>query len=218
VIKFGDSVELCGGTHVKATGEIGFFKLISESSTAAGIRRIEGITAFEAEKFINSKLHTLDSVTELMKSNKDIFDDIKKLIDEKAELSKQLEKFEKETQKILKQSLIESVREINGVNVIIQKVSLGNASALKDIAFQLKGEIDNLFLALGAEVGGKANVVVMISDSLVKEQGLHAGNIIREISKEIQGAGGGQPFFATAGGKKPDGIQNALDKAREFIL
>jgi len=217
VIKFDDSVELCGGTHVKATGEIGFFKLTSESSIAAGIRRIEAITALEAEKFVNSKLHLLDSISELMKSNKNIFEDVKKLIDEKAALGKQIEKFAKEAQGILKHSLKESVHEINGMNVIIQKIDLPNAGAVKDVAFQLKGELDNLFLVLGAELDGKANLTVMISDNLVKEQGLHAGNIIRDIAKEIQGGGGGQPFFATAGGKNPAGIQNALDKARDYL-
>ncbi len=217
VIKFNESVELCGGTHVKATGEIGFCKITSESSIAAGIRRIEAITAVEAEKYINSQLNVLNSITDLMKSNKSIFEDVKKMLDEKDSLVKQVDKFTKEAQSIIKNSLKESVHEVNGVNVIIQKINIGKAAALKDIAFQLKGEIDNLFLALGSEVDGKANIAVMISDSLVKEQGLHAGNIIRDISKEIQGGGGGQPFFATAGGKNPEGIQNALDKAREYL-
>ena len=217
VIKFGDSVELCGGTHVKATGQIGFFKITSESSVAAGIRRIEGITAYEAEKHINTQLHLLKNITGLMKSNKNIFTDIESLIDERNTLTKQVDNFAKGALKIVKTSLKESVREENGMNVIIKKIEVGKADALKDIAFQLKGEIDNLFMVLGTELDGKANIAIIISDNLVKERDLNAGKIIREIAKEIQGGGGGQPFFATAGGKNPDGIQNALDKAKEFI-
>ncbi len=217
VIKFGDSIELCGGTHVKATGQIGICKIISESSVAAGIRRIEAITAYEAEKHINTQLHLLKNITGLMKSNKTIFTDIKNLINERNSLTKQVEDFAKETLKIIKNSLKESVREDNGINVIIEKIDVGKADALKDIAFQLKGEVENLFMVLGAELEGKASIAIMISDNLVKERDMHAGKIIREIAKEIQGGGGGQPFFATAGGKNPDGIQNALDKAKEFL-
>jgi len=217
VIQFGESVELCGGTHVKATGEIGFFKIKTESSIAAGIRRIEAITAFEAEKFINKQLYTLNAIAELVKSNKDLIEDIKKLIDEKQDLSKQVEKFAKDALVIVKASLKQSVVEINGVNVILQKVDVANANDLKDLAFQLKGEIDNLFLVLGAEIEGKAAIAVMISDQLIKEKGLNAGNIIREIAKEVQGGGGGQSFFATAGGKNPAGIEAALTKAKNFI-
>jgi len=217
VIKFGDSVELCGGTHVKATGQLGFFKIVSESSVAAGIRRVEAITAFEAEKYINTHLGLLKKITSLLKSNKDIFTDVQNLVDEKNQLTKQLDTFAKDAQKIIKSSLKELIREENGMNVIIEKIDIAKAEGLKDIAFQLKGEVENLFLVLGAEIEGKANLAIMISDNLVKEKGLHAGNIIRDIAKEIQGGGGGQPFFATAGGKKPEGIQDALDKAKEYL-
>jgi alanyl-tRNA synthetase len=217
VIRFGKSVELCGGTHVKATGQIGFFKIISESSVASGVRRIEALTAFEAEKYINTHFHLLKNITSLLKSNKNIFNDIENLIDERNVLTKQVEKFAKETLKIVKSSLKESIREEDGVNIIIEKVDVVSMNSLKDIAYQLKGEIDNLFMALGVEIDGKANLVVMISDNIVKERKLNAGNIIKEISKEIRGGGGGQPFFATAGGKNPEGIQNALDKAKDFI-
>ncbi len=217
VIKFGDSVELCGGTHVKATGQIGLCKIISESSVAAGIRRIEAITAYEAEKYVNKQLHLLKNITGLMKSNQNIFTDIENLINEKNTLTKQVENFVKDTLKIIKNSLKESVRNENGINIIIEKIDVGKTDALKDIAFQLKGEIDNLFMVLGAELDGKANIAIMISDNLVKERDLNAGKIIRDIAKEIQGGGGGQPFFATAGGKNPNGIQNALDKAKEYL-
>ena len=152
-----------------------------------------------------------------MKSNKSIFNDIESLIEEKNSLTKQVEDFTKGALKIIKTALKESVKKEDGINIIIKKVDVGKADALKDIAFQLKGEIDNLFMVLGAEIDGKANIAVMISDSLVKERDLNAGKIIRDIAKEIQGGGGGQAFFATAGGKNPKGIQNALDKAKGFI-
>jgi alanyl-tRNA synthetase len=202
---------------VKATGQLGFFKIISESSVAAGIRRIEAITAYEAEKYINTHIGLLKKITSLLKSNKDIFTDVQSLVNEKNQLTKQLDAFAKDAQKIIKSSLKDSIRNENGINIIIEKIEIASAEGLKDIAFQLKGEIDNLFLVLGAEIDGKASLAIMISDNLVKERGLHAGNIIRDIAKEIQGGGGGQPFFATAGGKKPGGIQDALIKAKEYL-
>ena len=218
VIKFGDSVELCGGTHVKATGEIGLFKIKSESSIAAGIRRIEAITAEEAEKYINTQLHILESIKELMKGSKNVVSDIVKMMEDKQELTKKIEEFAKEGLKIVKSSLKESAVNENGTTVIIQKIDLDDAAKIKDLAFQLKGEIDNLFMVLGAEINGKASLTVMISDNLVADRGLHAGNIIRDIAKEVQGGGGGQPFYATAGGKNPAGLQNALDKAKTYII
>ncbi len=217
VIKFGDSVELCGGTHVKATGQIGLFKIKSESSTAAGIRRIEAITAAEAEKFVNKQLDTLNQVVELMKSNKSLVADIEALIQDKQVLAKKVEAFGKDALKIVKNNLKNSIREVNGMQVIIEKIEIEDAGNIKDLAFQLKGEVDNLFMVVGAEIEGKANLTIMLSDNLVKEKGLHAGNMIRDIAKEIQGGGGGQPFFASAGGKNPAGIGNALDKAKEYL-
>ncbi|PKP09434.1 MAG: alanine--tRNA ligase [Bacteroidetes bacterium HGW-Bacteroidetes-4] len=217
VIKFGDSVELCAGTHVNATGQIGLFKITSESSIAAGIRRIEAVSAYEAEKYVNSRLNTLQGITELVKSNKNLLADIEKLIADNQHLAKKVDQFSKDAAKIVKAALKDSVKEINGFNTIFAKVEVVSAADLKDIAFQLKGELDNLFLVLGAEVDGKANLAVMISDNLVNQRNLNAGNIIREISKEIQGGGGGQAFFATAGGKNPEGIDAAIEKAKTFI-
>ncbi len=217
VISFGDSVELCGGTHVKATGQIGFFRITSESSIAAGIRRIEAVTAFEAEKYVNSRLQILQGISELFNSNKNLLSDVDTLIKDKQELSKQLEQFSKDAAKVVKNSLKETVVPIHGVNTIITTIKLNSSSLIKEIAYQLKGEIDNLFLVLGCEIEGKASLTVMISDNLVTEKGLNANEIIREIAKSIDGSGGGQPFFATAGGKKPDGLTAALDKAKTFI-
>ncbi len=217
VVKFGDSVEFCGGTHVRATGEIGYFIITAESATAAGIRRIEALTSMNAEKYINKQMDVLDDVKSLFKNPKNLHQSVSALIDENAKLKKQIEVFQKEKSKGLKTDLIKNLKEINGINVIVSEVPVDSAQTLKDIAFQLKGEVENLFLVLGSKINGKANLAVMISDNLVKDKGLHAGNIIREIAKEIQGGGGGQPFFATAGGKNPNGIKNALDKALNFI-
>ena len=217
VIKFDDSIELCGGTHVNATGEIGFFKIISESAIAAGIRRIEAVTSEESEKYIYGKLQLLEDIHSLYKSSKNIKQTIESAIEENKDLKKAVENFEKEAIKIMKKHLKSSVKEINGINVLAEKVEVRNAGQLKDMAFQLKGEIDNLFFIAGADIIGKANLTLIISDNLVKEKGLNAGQIIREISKEIKGGGGGQAHFASAGGTDPSGIEKAIKKALEFV-
>ena len=217
VIKFGDSVELCGGTHVQATGEIGYFMITSEAAIAAGIRRIEAVTSLNSEKHIKSELEMLDGIKSLFKNQKNLQQSVQSLIDENSKLNKLIEGFQKEKAKGLKSELLKKSTEINGINVITELIEVDSAQSIKDIAFQLKGEMDNLFLVLGSKINDKANIAVMISDNLVKEKDLHAGKIIKEISKEIQGGGGGQAFFATAGGKNPDGIKNAIEKALEFV-
>ncbi len=217
VVKFGDSVEFCGGTHVQATGEIGYFVITVETASAAGIRRIEALTSMNAEKYISNQLDLLEDVKSLFKNPKNLHQSVMNLMDENTKLKKQIEAFQKEKAKSLKAGLLNKIENKNGINVIISKIQADNAQTLKDIAFQLKGELDNLFLVLGSKIGDKANLAVMISDNLVKEKNLHAGNIVREIAKEIQGGGGGQAFFATAGGKNPEGIENALQKAYNYI-
>ncbi|MCD4794799.1 MAG: alanine--tRNA ligase [Bacteroidales bacterium] len=218
VIKFDDSIELCGGTHVSATGEIGFFKIISESAIAAGIRRIEAVSSVESEKFIYNRLQLLDDIHSLYKSSKNLKQTIETAIEENKELKKVVENFEKQAIKLLKKHLKGVVREINGVNVLAERIDVRNAGQLKDIAFQLKGEIDNLFFVAGAEIDGKANLIIIISDNIVKDNKLDAGQIIREISKEIKGGGGGQAHFATAGGSDVSGIKRALEKAVGFLV
>ncbi len=217
VIKFGNSIELCGGTHVSATGEIGLFKLISETGVAAGIRRIEAVTSVEAEKYINKELEELNNVRALFKNSKNLPKLVEKLIDDNKNLQKTIEKYEFEKIIIVKNFIKKNGEDIKGIHFISEQVEVANAGQLKDIAFQLKSEIDNLFMVVGAELNGKANLAVIISDNLVKEKGMNAGQIIREIAKEIQGGGGGQAGFASAGGKNPAGIKNALKKAKEFI-
>ncbi len=217
VIKFGKSVELCGGTHVEATGQIGLFKIVSESAIAAGVRRIEAITGKRAEKYVNDQINTLKNIRETVKGSKDILASVMNLLKENSELSKKIEAFGRERLKILKANLKSKVLAENGVNIIADQVDVDNAAMLKDLAFQLKNEIDNLFLVLGADIDGKPNLTVMISENLVADKGLNAGQIVREAGREIKGGGGGQAFFATAGGKDVSGIQAAIEKALSFI-
>jgi alanyl-tRNA synthetase len=218
VIKFGDSVEFCGGTHVPATGQIGYFVITSESAVSAGVRRIEAITADEAEAFINSRMEELSEVRSLLNNTKDLKKSVVELLDENGRLQKQIDGYAKQAAAAAKNELKQKIQSVNGISVIAEKVTLDSAQSLKDLSFQLKGEIENLFLALGAEIDGKPLLSVMISDSLVKENGLHAGQIVREAAKEMKGGGGGQPFYATAGGRDVDGIDAAIQKAKSFVL
>jgi alanyl-tRNA synthetase len=217
VVKFGDSIELCGGTHVKASGQIGIIKIVSESAIAAGIRRIEAVTSIKAEKLVNQNFAEMKQIKQLFNNPKNIVSNIEKLIVENKSLQKQLEAHAKDKVKITKDSLIKNITETNGINVICEKIEVDSATSVKDLAFQLKTQIDNLFLVIGAEINGKPNLTVMISENLVKEKNLNAGQIVRELAKEIQGGGGGQAFFANAGGKKVDGINDAISKAFEII-
>jgi len=218
VIRFDDSVELCGGTHVHHTGQIGFFKIMSESSIAAGIRRIEAITGEKVVEYVFSQIQELAEVKSLLKNQKNAAEGVRALIEEVNTLNKKVEELIAEQAQVIKKNLIQQKENINGINFIAAKIELNSASAIKDISYQLKNEVDNLFLALGAEIDGKANLSVMISENLVKEKSWNASVIIREIAKEIQGGGGGQDFYATAGGKNPKGIDNALVKVKEYLV
>jgi alanyl-tRNA synthetase len=219
VITFDDdfSKELCGGTHVKATGSIGFFKIIAESAVAAGVRRIEAITGAAVEQYINEQTQLVQQLKELLKNPKDIAKSIETLLEENNRLKKEIEKSVIEKASGLKTELAQKAEQVNGINFIAQKVALPNAEAIKTLAYQLKDVVTDLFLVLAADIDGKPNLTVMIAENLVKERGLNAGNIIRELAKEVQGGGGGQPFFATAGGKDVTGIDKALEKARSFL-
>jgi len=217
VVKFADSIELCGGTHVQATGQIGFFKIISESAIAAGIRRIEAITGSKFEEYLRNQEKNISSIKSMLNNPQDLVKGLDILISEKSELKKKVDEFEKEKLESIKSDLIRSFEKLGEINLISRKISINSANDLKDISFQLKAQLDNLILILGAEIDGKANLALMISDNLVKEKNLNAGILIRELSKDIEGSGGGQPFFATAGGKNPKGIDNALKKARILI-
>jgi alanyl-tRNA synthetase len=211
------SKELCGGTHVKATGQIGYFKIVSESAVAAGVRRIEAITGIAAETYINEQTKLVQQVKELLKNPKDVAKSIETLLEENTRLKKEIEKSVLEKSSGLKDDLAKKAEIINGVNFIAQRVELPNADAIKNLAYNLKDIVPNLFLVLAADIAGKPNITVMIAENLVKEKGLHAGNIIKELAKEVKGGGGGQPFFATAGGSDVSGIDNALAKAKSFL-
>ena len=227
--KYGDTVrvitfdekfskELCGGTHIKATGHIGYFKIISESAVAAGVRRIEAITGIGAENYINEQSKTVNKLKELLKNPKDISNSVENLIIENSRLKKEVERSTLERSSGLKEELAKRVELINGVNFIAEKVNLPNADAIKNLAYQLKDIVSDLFLVLAADIQGKPSLTVMIAENIVKEKNLHAGNIIKELAKEVKGGGGGQPFFATAGGSDVSGLSHALEKAKTFIL
>ncbi|WP_293914004.1 MULTISPECIES: alanine--tRNA ligase [unclassified Sphingobacterium] len=219
VITFDDkfSKELCGGTHVKATGQIGFFKIISESAVAAGVRRIEAITGTKCAAVIREHFDLVHRLGELLHNPKDFVSTLSKVIDENSALKKEIEKSIIEKSLALKSDLEQKIQQINGVNFLATQVELPNAEALKTLAYALKGAVDNLFLVLGADFEGKPNLTVVVSDQLAKERGLNAGTIVRELAKEINGGGGGQPFFATAGGKNPEGLPAAIAKAKNYI-
>src|SRR6056297_1046915 len=217
VIQFGDSVELCGGTHVSATGKIGLLIVTVETAIAAGIRRIEAITGKKALEMVRKQQHELAAIGTLFNNQKNLAGAVEKLQEEHTQMQKALEEYAKEKAMSVKNDLLKQKEEINGINVIAAKVEVDNAGHLKDLSFQLKNEVDNLFLVLGSAINGKANLSIMISENLVKEKDLHAGNIIREAAKEMKGGGGGQPYFASAGGKDPEGIQNAIDKALTYV-
>jgi alanyl-tRNA synthetase len=210
------SIELCGGTHVPATGKIGFIKILSESSVAAGVRRIEAITAAEAEAYVNDRLAVVNKLNELLKNPKDLVKAVEALNEDKAKLQKQIEEFQVQQTQELKKSLVGKAEKIDSINYIIQKVDIASADAMKQLSFQLKDQLDNLFLVLAAMVDEKPQIAVMISENLVKEKGLNANNIVRDLAKEIQGGGGGQPFYATAGGKDASGLDRVIKKAKEF--
>ena len=216
VIKFGESVELCGGTHVQATGQIGILKIVSESAVAAGIRRIEAVTAARAEKYINDRLSLLQQIKEAIKGSQDVLEGVVSLMSQNQELSKQIENFEREGLKIAKSNLKSQILMESGVNMIAEMIDINNPALIKDLAFQLKSEVDDLFLVLGANVNGKPLLTVMISENIVEEKGLHAGKIVSEAAKEMKGGGGGQPFYATAGGKDLNGLKAAVEKAKSF--
>lgn len=217
MIQFGSSKELCGGTHVKDTFDILIFKIISESSSSAGIRRIEALTGKPAFEFLKNNFDKFNEIKHYFKNVEDPIKSIEKLSLENEQLKKQLEQLIQEKAQNTKILWKNSIQTIGGANFIQAKTELNNA-AVKDIIFQLKSEIENLFIIVGTTSGEKPTLSVGISDSFAKEKSLHAGNIVRELAKEIKGGGGGQPFFATAGGSDFSGIDAALEKAKNFLL
>ncbi len=210
------SIELCGGTHVKATGQIGAFKIVSEGAIAAGIRRIEAISGLKVEEYVNDQLQALKEIKALMKNPKSVQEGVKQLLEENSKLSKASKAYINLQVKDLKNSLKEKAEKINDVHFIGEIVEVSE-SAIKDLSFELGKDIDNLFLVLGTSNSGKVNLTIMISKNLVGKKKLHAGELIKEFAKEIKGGGGGQPFYATAGGGDASGLPKAISKAKEFI-
>jgi len=216
VVEFGKSVELCGGIHVVSTGSIGFVKIISENAIAAGVRRIEAVSGSKAEEYINEKLNIVDEITTMLKSTGNISENVEKLIAENNSLKKTIEKFQAQSANIQLSDLMEKAVIINNIRFISGKID-ADSEVLKKIAYQVRSSSDNTVLVIGSATHEKANILVMVSDNLVKERNINAINIIKEIAGEINGGGGGQSFLATAGGKNPAGIENSLSKAADFL-
>ncbi len=215
VVQFGSSVEFCGGCHVKATGQIGMVRIVSESSIASGVRRIEAITGKAVENYLDKLQDTFTELKNLLNNAPDLIGSIRRSIEENAELKKSVDEFKSQQAQQFKKTLIAKSEEINGVRVISGVIPV-DAQNAKDLAFQLRTQFpEQLLVAIGALQDGKPNLTVSISDDLVKA-GKNAGKIIREAARLIQGGGGGQPHFATAGGKNIDGLQDAVNKVVEL--
>lgn len=216
VVKYGSSVELCGGTHIPATGMIGSLYVIGESSIAAGVRRIEAVTAEGAEQFVYAQQDLIRELRALMNHMPNLAQAMKKSVEENAEMKKQIEDYVREKAMRLKEEIVAKASESNGIKVM-QFVGKANADAMKNVAFQIKAETTDSFVFVAGIIDeNKATIMLMLSDDLVKE-GLHAGKIVKEAAKHIQGGGGGQPHFATAGGKNLDGLSIAVGAVKEAV-
>ena len=214
VVKYGSSVELCGGTHIPATGMIGSLRVIGESSIAAGVRRIEAVTAEGAEQFVYAQQDLIRELRALMNHMPNLAQAMKKSIEENAEMKKQIEDYIREKSMRLKEEIVAKASESNGIKVM-QFVGKANADAMKNVAFQIKAETTDSFVFVAGIIDdNKCTLMLMLSDDLVKE-GLHAGKIVKEAAKHIQGGGGGQPHFATAGGKNMEGLSIAVGAVKE---
>jgi len=215
-VRFGKSIELCGGTHVQNTGDIWHFKIVSESAIASGVRRIEAITNKALKEFYQDNSEDYFEMKRLLNNAKEPVKALQNLQDENTSLKKQIEGLLKDKAKTIKDSLKNELTEINGIRFLAKQLDL-DASGMKDVLFELGNQYDNLFVVLGSEQDGKAVLACYISKALVSDKDLNAGQIVRELGEYIQGGGGGQPFFATAGGKNPSGIPDALAKAQDYL-
>jgi len=215
-VRFGQSIELCGGTHVKNTGDIWHFKIKSEGAVAAGIRRIEAITSDAVKDFYFENNRTLFEIKDALNNAQDPLKAVTSLQEENAKLKKELEQLLKDKAKNLKGELANELEDVNGIQFLSKKVDL-DAAGIKNLSFEMGQNKDNLFLLFGTEQNGKALLSCYISKELVASKNLNAVTIVRELGKYIQGGGGGQPFFATAGGKNPGGIAEALEKAKDYL-
>ncbi len=215
VIQFGDSIELCGGTHVSRTGNIGLFKVRGESSVAAGIRRIEAVTGEVAEDLLFEKVDMLDDLRGMLRNTKNVKRSLEELLLENSSLLGRVEEFQRHRIKEWKTILKDDLREINGMKVAMREVDVAQ-NAIKDMMFQLRSELENAVIIVASK-SDKITLSVAVTDDLVSAKKVHAGNLVREMAKEVKGGGGGQPFFATAGGKDPNGMEKAFAKALEIL-
>jgi alanyl-tRNA synthetase len=209
------SIELCGGTHINATGEIGCFKITSESGIAAGVRRIEAVTAGRAEDFVDAQLDVLKAVKEQFKNQRDVLLAVTNLVEHDKKLQKEVETLQKEKAIQASSELFNTAETLGEIRFIKAKVGT-DVNQAKNLAHKLRGQAENVFVVLALESGGKVNLVVALSDALV-EKGMHAGRIVKEIARPIKGGGGGQPHLATAGGKDASGIEEAFEMARGLL-
>lgn len=217
IIQFGDSIELCGGTHVSATGQIGYFKITGESSISAGVRRIEAVAGHKAEEYVYGQENQIRDLHITLKNPSNLKRSVEMLLEENNTLSRELDQLRKNMIAVEKQTLLNNATVVNGVRVVVANIDPMFASVLKDFAFQLRGAANDVAAVLGVMANGNPQIAVIISEETAKKTGLNASEIIREAAKEIQGGGGGQPFFATAGGKNPAGLDKALAKAGEMV-
>ena len=216
VIQFGSSIELCGGIHVPNSAHIGNFIIKSESSISSGIRRIEAVSSNEADQITYNKIETYDAISKILKTQDNLSDAVEQLVIKNSELQKELDSFNQEKLKKLKSQLISNLDKSNSFSFIEYQSDL-SAEQMKQIAFEIKGELSNFILLLTSNLNNKPIITLMISENLVQSKAWNAGSIIRDLSIEIKGGGGGQPFFATAGGSYADGLKKVIQKAKEIF-
>jgi alanyl-tRNA synthetase len=214
MVRFGESVELCGGTHTSATGNIGMFKILSESAISAGVRRIEAVTGVGAEKVLYAAEDTIRQIEEFFHNSK-IVPAIKRLIESNEALSQEVEQMRREQISAMAEQLSKACPEVDGMQLIARTFERPT-EFVKDLAYNLRAKMPRLVLVAGSVAGGKATLTIMLGDEIVAA-GANASQVVRTAAKEINGGGGGQPFFATAGGKNPEGMQKAIDVAVELI-
>jgi alanyl-tRNA synthetase len=211
------SIELCGGTHVANTSQIGLFKIISEGSVAAGVRRIEAVTANKAEEFYQTKINLLDELNEALKAPKDIKKAVLDLIAERDNLLSVIESFEAKEAEHQAEHILKTIEHKNGINYAMAHIIVTSDKVVKNIAFNMQREVKNLVLVLATNVQGKPGITIITSENIPSERGIDASKMVRELAKEINGGGGGQPFYATAGGKNTEGLDSVLTKAEDLV-
>jgi len=217
VIEFGDSVELCGGTHVKSTGSIGIMKILTEGAIAAGIRRIEAVTAVGAEEYINEKLKSMEDIAALLKVPGNIKEGVEKLLAENAALKKSIEKYQSSSAASWAGFMEKEARQIGEIRFLSGIIDADNPDLLKSVAARIRNSSDDTVMVTGADIDGKAHLLAMVCDKIVKRLNINAVDIIRTIAPVIKGGGGGQPFLAVAGGKNPGGLADAIRQAGDYL-